>query len=162
MRKAYLVYVDLDETPGNMHTEASAMSNIYAVLCNSLYTYNPKVYFAPDELQTEKTQGVVMTDQIILKTKEEADKVLEALSEYMTTPHDELATKADLNDLLGLDNVYTDHQWGWTSMEGFDAIPDSEGGWELIVPPPKKVSEIYNDLITSKIVKSYNEGSTAA
>jgi hypothetical protein len=53
IRKAYIVYVDLDPVPGAMHSKESAQHYIRMVLINSLGNYNPTVSLAPASLQSE-------------------------------------------------------------------------------------------------------------
>jgi hypothetical protein len=52
-RVAFVVYVDLDPTPGTMHTEDSAQSVIRNVLNQRMPAYKPTVWVAPLSLQTE-------------------------------------------------------------------------------------------------------------
>lgn len=50
-RKAFLVYVDLDEMPGAMHSKESAQNAIRGILYDRIPHYNPTVSLAPASLQ---------------------------------------------------------------------------------------------------------------
>lgn len=50
-RKAFVVFVDLDPTPGMMHTEQSAQDVIRNVLYQRMPHYNPEVISAPPSMQ---------------------------------------------------------------------------------------------------------------
>lgn len=51
VRKAFLVYVDLDPVPGTMHTQDSAQNVINRILQERIGHYNPIVSLAPESLQ---------------------------------------------------------------------------------------------------------------
>lgn len=51
MRKAYVVYVDLDDVPGDFHSQESAQNVLNAILRDRIPQYNPMVSLAPEELQ---------------------------------------------------------------------------------------------------------------
>lgn len=57
MRKAFVVYVDLDPTPGDFHTLESAQEILQVVLDNRFGPYNPKVTLGPEEIQPENRPG---------------------------------------------------------------------------------------------------------
>lgn len=50
-RKAYVIHVDLDPMPGDMHTEQSAYECVKYVLSQRLRSYKPDVFPAPANLQ---------------------------------------------------------------------------------------------------------------
>lgn len=51
IRKAFLVCVDLDPTPGAFHTEKSAEEFLGTILQDRIPHYNPVVSLAPENLQ---------------------------------------------------------------------------------------------------------------
>lgn len=53
MRKAFLVYVDLDPTPGEFHTQESAEHAIRSILVAAIGHYHPTIVLAPEEYQPE-------------------------------------------------------------------------------------------------------------
>lgn len=57
VRKAFMVYVDLDPIPGMMHTKESAQSIIRTILYDRLGHYNPVISLAPNNLQPEPSEN---------------------------------------------------------------------------------------------------------
>jgi len=55
-RIAYVVYVDLDPSPGPMHSKESAQNIIRNVLYQRMPSYNPTVSLAPQEFQPEEAK----------------------------------------------------------------------------------------------------------
>lgn len=53
-RKAYLIQVNLDPSPGVMYTEGSAVTMLDRVLGSTINTSCPMVYLAPEELQPKE------------------------------------------------------------------------------------------------------------
>lgn len=53
-RKAYLIQVNLDPSPGVMYTEGSAVTMIDRVMGSTITSSCPQVYLAPDELQPKE------------------------------------------------------------------------------------------------------------
>ena len=54
---AFIVYVELDEMPGTMHTKQSAQDVIRNVLYQRMPSYKPTVIIAPKELQPERSKS---------------------------------------------------------------------------------------------------------
>lgn len=52
-RKAFVVHIDLDPVPGDMHTEISAQACVKYVLSSRVQAYRPSVYEAPANLQPD-------------------------------------------------------------------------------------------------------------
>lgn len=63
--------------------------------------------------------------EIILISREEADLVLERLSDIIDKY--DVASVADLHDLVGLPTTYVDNKWGWASLAGSDVRQVREG-----------------------------------
>lgn len=72
-------------------------------------------------------------DEIILATRAEADAVLEQLYEVLSKY--DVATVADLYELVGVTGEYTDEKYGWTSLHGSDITRIREG-YLLNLPKP--------------------------
>ena len=51
VRQALVVYVDLDPSPGAMHTKESARNVVDGVLQRTLKNYHPMVSIAPSDIQ---------------------------------------------------------------------------------------------------------------
>lgn len=63
--------------------------------------------------------------EIILSTRDEADLVLERLTDIIDTY--DVASVADLYDLVGLPSSHTDNKWGWTSTADANVRQIREG-----------------------------------
>lgn len=72
-------------------------------------------------------------DEIILATRAEADAVLEQLYEVLSKY--DVATVADLYELVGVTGEYTDEKYGWTDLHGSDVTRIREG-YLLNLPKP--------------------------
>ena len=70
---------------------------------------------------------------IILETREEALAVLDAL--MARVERFGRASKADLNDLLGITGEFTDQNWGWTNLDQA-GVSQSRDGYLLDFPDP--------------------------
>jgi hypothetical protein len=57
MRKAFIVYVNLNETPGTFHSQESAQNAIRDILQDRLFVYDPSVSLAPRYLQPSWSKG---------------------------------------------------------------------------------------------------------
>lgn len=58
IRKAFLVYINLDPTPGTMHTQESVHNVLRNILHRRIPHYNPLVSLAPMDFQhTTDTEG---------------------------------------------------------------------------------------------------------
>lgn len=72
-------------------------------------------------------------DEIILATRAEAEEVLERLYDLLSRY--EMATVADLYELVGITGEYTDEKYGWTDLRGSDITRIREG-YLLNLPKP--------------------------
>lgn len=75
-------------------------------------------------------------DEFILETRAEAHEVLDRLN-YRIDQY-EVATVADLYDLLGQTGEYTDAKWGWTDLRYAD-ISRISNGYVLDLPRPEPI-----------------------
>lgn len=73
-------------------------------------------------------------DEIILKTRVEADEVIERLYDLISSY--QTATVADLYELLGVTGSYTDDKWGWTELPGA-GVTRVPRGYLLNLPRPE-------------------------
>jgi len=75
-------------------------------------------------------------DEIILRTRPEAEEVIDRL--YDLISRYEAASVADLYDLVGLESSHTDFKWGWTDLRGAQARKIREG-YFLDLPEPEPI-----------------------
>lgn len=62
----------------------------------------------------QSTRSVYDYDEVILDTRTEAEEVLLRMDEIIKTYG--VVTVADLYDLVGISDNYTDHRYGWTNI----------------------------------------------
>lgn len=74
--------------------------------------------------------------EIILVSRDEAELVVERLTDIIDKY--EVASIADLHDLVGLPTTYVDNKWGWTSLRGAD-IRQVRDGWVIDLPSVEPV-----------------------
>lgn len=70
--------------------------------------------------------------EIILISRDEAEVVLERLTDIIDKY--DVASVADLHDLVGLPTTYVDNKWGWSILRGVD-IRQVREGFLLDLPP---------------------------
>jgi hypothetical protein len=75
-------------------------------------------------------------DEIILATRAEAEEVIERLFDLVEQY--EVATVADLYELVGITGSYTDGKWGWDDMRGA-RVERRRDGYLLNLPKTKAV-----------------------
>ncbi len=71
-------------------------------------------------------------DNFILSSREEAELVLERMNDIIDTY--EVASVADLNDLVGLPTTHVDNKWGWVYL-GDVQIRQIREGYLIDFPP---------------------------
>ena len=69
---------------------------------------------------------------IILASNEDAASVLDRLTEIVDQY--QMASVADLHDLVGLPTTYIDNKWGWTDLR-FSKVRQTREGFLLDLPP---------------------------
>ena len=110
----------------------------------------PKIsYNQPIERMMQKGRSVMLPDQppianarrdigeIIVASREEAELVLERLTDIVDKY--EIASVADLLDLLGLPSTFVDNKWGWTSL-GHSGVRQIREGYLLELPTIQPLS----------------------
>lgn len=73
-------------------------------------------------------------DEIILDTRAEAQEVLDSL--FTLISDYDVATVADLYEMVGQTGTFTDEKWGWVDMRGA-SVTRIKGGYLLNLPSPK-------------------------
>lgn len=64
-------------------------------------------------------------DDIVLETRGEAEEVLDSLCDLIETY--QIASVADLYDLVGITCEYTDNKYGWTNLRNADVVRVRDG-----------------------------------
>ena len=85
-----------------------------------------------EEPRTTSTRRIGYED-VVLKTRVDAEKVLRQLDGAMETY--KMVTIADLYDLVGEDTTPQDYNYGWTNIRNADIVP-VHGGYLLKMPKP--------------------------
>ncbi len=75
-------------------------------------------------------------DDFILSSREEAELVLERMNDIIDTY--EVASVADLNDLVGMPTSHVDNKWGWVYL-GDVQIRQIREGYLLDLPPAEPI-----------------------
>jgi hypothetical protein len=88
---------------------------------------------APPYMNSRRRQTV---DDIILISREEADLVIERLGDIVDKY--EVASVADLHELVGLPSSYMDGKWGWTSI-GYANVRQIREGYLIDLPPVEPI-----------------------
>lgn len=108
------------------------------------YQYNSPIYRPdPRELQRpnlpdqrplrRRYEG---QGQIVLASREDAERVAELLLEIVSQY--EVASMADLNEMLGLPSSHIDNKWGWTRLSNVE-IRQIRDGYLLELPPVEEI-----------------------
>lgn len=74
-------------------------------------------------------------DEIVLDSRVAAEEVLDRL--YDLVARYELATVADLYDLVGESKSHIDEKWGWRDLQGASITRLRDGGYVLNLPRPE-------------------------
>lgn len=70
-------------------------------------------------------------DDVILESRGDAEEVLDKLNEIIDTY--QIASVADLYDLVGISGNYTDNKYGWTNLANADVVRTRDG-YQLKLP----------------------------
>lgn len=76
--------------------------------------------------------------EVVFETKEDADHILDMLAEIISQYN--VATVADLYQLVGWSPNNTDYDWGWTSVNGSQVIRGSDGRFTLRLPRVRPIN----------------------
>ena len=88
---------------------------------------------APRRDISQRARATHDFDEIILGTRGEAQEVLDQL--YTLISEYDVATVADLYEMVDQTGTFTDEKWGWTSLRGA-GITRVKGGYLLDLPQP--------------------------
>lgn len=75
-------------------------------------------------------------DDLILSTREEAELVLERMNDLIDAY--QIASLADLNELIGQSSSHVDNKWGWTNLGGVQ-IRQIREGYLIDLPPAEPI-----------------------
>lgn len=75
-------------------------------------------------------------NDLILTTREEAELVLEKMNDIVEAY--EVASVADLNELVGLSASHVDNKWGWSNLSGVQ-IRQIREGYLIDFPPAEPI-----------------------
>lgn len=75
-------------------------------------------------------------NEVILSSRKEAEEVLSTLADIIETY--DVASVADLNELVGLPSSHIDNKWGWSSLRHAEVRQIREG-WLIDLPPAKPI-----------------------
>lgn len=89
--------------------------------------------------RTISTRGRASHDfnEIVLETRAEAEVVIERLGDLID--NFDIATVADLYDLVGITGDFVDQKWGWTNLRGAH-VSVVRGGYLLNLPRTEAIS----------------------
>lgn len=87
-------------------------------------------------LDEEKKFSLRPVDNIILSTKEEAERIVQYMRDIVHNYG--IISVADLNNLVGLPSSDIDHKWGWDSMDKV-AIRQVREGWMIDAPNIQRI-----------------------
>lgn len=109
---------------------------------NTSYTSYNRVSQAntrPDPRQqvSQRARATHDFDEIILDSRADAQSVIEQL--FSLVEDYEVATVADLYEMVGQSANYTDAKWGWVDMRGA-TVSRVRGGWLLDLPKPEVIN----------------------
>lgn len=94
--------------------------------------------YLPDQRPIDRwTQGRKAFDDVILASKSDAEAVVEGLINIVDKY--EIASVADLYELLGLPSSHVDNKWGWTHLSGVD-VQQVREGYQISFPPLEEIS----------------------
>lgn len=84
---------------------------------------------APSE---SRTRSGYSYDDVVLKTRGEAEEVLARMDEMIETYG--MVSVADLYDLVGVTGNYTDNKYGWINIRNAEPVRLRDGGYMLKLP----------------------------
>jgi hypothetical protein len=87
----------------------------------------------PDRAMSRQARSRFDFDEIVLPDRVEAEEVIDRLFDLVSRY--EVATVADLYELVGLSGTHTDHKWGWADLHGA-GVSRIRGGYLLDLPEP--------------------------
>ena len=98
------------------------------------YAVNPGHRQEPRREMSRRARATHDFDEIVLDSRAEAQGVLEQL--FTLVEDYDVATVADLYEMVGQTGSFTDEKWGWVDMRGA-SITRVKGGYLLDLPRPE-------------------------
>lgn len=98
------------------------------------YNRYSRVPEPPPRALSRQSRSRFEFDAIVLETRAEAEQVLDQLYEVLSRY--EVATVADLYNLVGIKPEHTDTKWGWTYLRG-SGVSRVRDGYLLDIPEPE-------------------------
>lgn len=92
----------------------------------------------PERSMSKRARSHHDFDEIVLSSRSEAENVVDRLFEIVSKY--EVATVADLYDLVGLASTHIDHKWGWTDLRGSVVSRIRNQGYLLDLPEPEPLA----------------------
>ena len=89
------------------------------------------------EASVSRAKARLNFDDIILKSRGEAEEVLSALVDLIDTYG--LVCVSDLYDMVGITSAFTDEKWGWTNLSAASVCRVREG-YLLDLPKPEEIN----------------------
>lgn len=105
---------------------------------SSSVSRDPRTYrdFRPPDQGPRPLPSRRENNEIVLAQRSDAETVLERLIDILDTY--QVASVADLHDLVGLPTSHVDNKWGWTYLANAE-IRQVREGWVLELPPTEPI-----------------------
>lgn len=125
-----------------MYGESSMRRRTHGIGYGPRFTYNNPINRpnsparnAPPAYPGPRTRR---QDEFILSSRDEAATVLERLNDIIDQY--EMATVADLNELVGFPTEHVDNKWGWVFLADVQ-IRQVREGWLIDLPPAEPINQ---------------------
>lgn len=89
-----------------------------------------------DRYTSNRTRAGYNYDDIVLDSRGEAEEVLERMDELIDKYG--IASVADMYDLVGITDNYTDNKYGWTTLRSAEVVRVRDG-YMIKLPRPKAI-----------------------
>lgn len=103
---------------------------------NPMRRRDPRSSRLPDQPPHFQRRNRREASDLVLTSREEAERILETLMEVVDQY--QVASLADLYELVGLKSSPIDQKWGWTYLTSAD-IRQVREGWLLELPPMEEI-----------------------
>lgn len=90
----------------------------------------------PPRYSNQNNRSSQTLGDIILPSRDEAEMVIDMLGELIEKY--DVASVADLHEMLGIHSTAIDNKWGWTSPRGA-GVSQTREGYVLILPPLEEI-----------------------
>ena len=130
-----MVYGEARPRPPHSRYDGRARVSYHST--SARFREDPRREFRPPDQPPRPLQSQRQTNEIVFETREDAEKVLEALLDIVDQY--EIVAVADLNSLVGLPSANVDNKWGWGYLTGTTEIRQIRDGWVLDLPPVEPI-----------------------